>query len=180
MRAYVPFVGFTARRLGETISSNAPTVEGYSIVRGNVKCGRKEKDPELPSIHDPQDRFTARWSRADRFLRTGDGPSAADELIRIKVEFDMQQHCPYAQLAFALILQQRFDDALPLLQQAVKLPLSDGETLDNYACSDAIIGDILQRKNDPQGATEAVQKALTIDPNQQQAKDVVHVLISLV
>ena len=79
-----------------------------------------------------------------------------------------------------MILQQRFDDALPLLQQAVKLPLSDGETLDNYACSDAIIGDILQRKNDPQGATEAVQKALTIDPNQQQAKDVVHVLISLV
>ena len=143
-----------------------------------LRNGRKEKDPELPSIHDPQDRFTARTSRAFRFIQTGDGPSAEAELRRIIDEFDIQEHFPYSQLAVALLLQRRFDDALAVLQQAVQLPLSDGEEADSYAGSYAMIGHFLRRKNDPQGAMEALENALAIDPNHHEAREVMHALVS--
>ena len=142
-----------------------------------LRKSRKEKDPELPSIHGTQDRYRARVSRAFRFLQIGDGPSAEDEFRRIIVEFDKNEHwCPYNHLAYALTLQCRFDDAMAALQQAVELPLSDGENPDNRATSYAMIGTLFRRKNDPHRAREALQKALAIDPNHQMARETMYSL----
>ena len=50
-------------------------------------------------------------------------------------ENHLQERFPYSQLSRALLMQERFDDVLAVLQQAVQLPLSRGEKAYSYADS---------------------------------------------
>ena len=138
-----------------------------------LRISRTEKDDDLPSIQDINDRIKARVARATRHTQTSNHAAAEQEFRQLIDECppDHHEHVYFSLLANTLYRQSRLDDALLVYKRALELPLSVVETSSAYSKTWFMIGCALQAKNDYEGALDAYKSALEIDPENAMAAE---------
>jgi tetratricopeptide (TPR) repeat protein len=131
------------------------------------------KDPEddstLPS--DKSDRVFARQQRGMRHLQKGN-IAAGEKEFRANIELEgFHTIGAYYNLASSLTMQNRNSEALVYVQKAVNLPVFGPEDRSCLLAAYSLLGTLQSGAGgNSQAAKEAYQKALELDPGNEEIK----------